>query len=98
MSFILHNVVPNEFNTVADFEVFLLNWKNGKWRHQDAGLIACPSGPTIQTVSVKNTLNYPILFGYFGDLAKFSQIFHKTKIFYNLWFFCKNLAMFNFVL
>ena len=53
MSFILHNVVPNEFNTVADFEVFLLNWKNGKWRHQDAGLIACPSGPTIQTVSVK---------------------------------------------
>ena len=38
MSFILHNVVPNDFNTVADFEVFLLNWKNGKWRHQDAGL------------------------------------------------------------
>ena len=38
MSFILHNVVPNDFNTVADFEVFLLNWKNRKWRHQDAGL------------------------------------------------------------
>ena len=30
--------------------------------------IACPSGPSIQTVSVKilNTLNYPILVGYFG--------------------------------
>ena len=31
---------------------------------------------TIRLVSVKkpNTLNYPILVGYFGDLAKFSRI------------------------
>ena len=49
---------------------------------QNSNIIACPSGPTIQTVSVKklNTLNYPILFGYFGDLAIFSRILHEHKI------------------
>ena len=45
-----------------------------------------------------NTLNYPNSIRYFGDLAKFSRILHENKIFYNLWFFCKNLAMFNSVL
>jgi hypothetical protein len=51
--------------------------------------IACPSGPTIQTVSSKKkTLNYPILFGYFM----------KTEYFLTCVIFCKNLAMFNSVL
>jgi len=45
-----------------------------------------------------NTLNYPNSIRYFGDLAKFSRILYENKIFYNLWFFCKNLAMFNSVL
>lgn len=45
-----------------------------------------------------NTLNYPNTIRYFRDLAKFSRIFHENKIFYNMCFFCKNLAMFNFVL
>ena len=45
-----------------------------------------------------NTLNYPNSIRYFGDLAKFSRILHENEIFYNLCFFCKNLAMFNSVL
>ena len=45
-----------------------------------------------------NTLNYPNSIRYFGDLAKFSRILHENKNFYNLCFFCKNLAMFNSVL
>ena len=55
-----------------------------------------------------NTLNYPIsipeknqtpwTIRYFRDLAKFSWILHENKNFYNLCFFCKNLAMFNSVL
>ena len=45
-----------------------------------------------------NTLNYPNSIPYFGDLAKFSRILHENKIFYNLCFLCKNLAMFNSVL
>ena len=45
-----------------------------------------------------NTLNYPNTIRYFRDLAKFSRIFHENKIFYNMCFFCKNLAMFNSVL
>ena len=28
--------------------------------------------------------NYPILFGYFGDLAKFSRILHEQKIYLNI--------------
>ena len=45
-----------------------------------------------------NTLNYPNTIRYFGDLAKFSRILHENISFYNLCFFCKNLAMFNSVL
>ena len=45
-----------------------------------------------------NTLKYPNSIRYFGDLAKFSRILHENKFFYNLCFFCKNLAMFNSVL
>ena len=45
-----------------------------------------------------NTLNYPNSIRYFGDLAKFSQILHENKKFYNLCFFFKKLAMFNSVL
>ena len=54
-------------------------------------LIACPSSPTIQIVFVKkpNTLNYPIIFGYLGDLAKFSLILHEHRIFLSLVFFVK---------
>ena len=40
-----------------------------------------------------NTLNYPIPFVYFG--AKFSRILHENRIFSNLCFLCKHLAMFN---
>ena len=48
------------------------------------------------TVSVKkNTLNYPILVGYYGE---FSRILHEHRIFCYLCFFCKKLAMFNSVL
>ena len=45
-----------------------------------------------------NTLNYPNSIRYFGDLAKFSRILHENKNFYNLYFFCKTLAMFNSLL
>ena len=52
-------------------------------------LLACPSGPTIQIVSMKKPMNYPILFGYLGDLAKFSWILHEHRIFLSLVFFVK---------
>ena len=45
-----------------------------------------------------NTLNYPKSIRYFGDVAKISRILYENKKFYNLCFFCKNLAMFNSLL
>ena len=48
-------------------------------------LIACPSGPNIQTVSVKK--HTPWTIRYFRDLAKFSWILHENIIFFSLVFF-----------
>ena len=53
-----------------------------------------------QLVSVKkqNTLNYPILFGYLGDLAKFSRILHEHRIFSEHSHFILHLAMISLLL
>ena len=42
--------------------------------------------------------NYPILFGYFGDLAKFSRILHEHKILSEHSHLILHLAMFKSVL
>ena len=48
--------------------------------------------------NLAKSLNYPILFGYFGDLAKFSRILHEYKILSEHSHFISYLAMVGLLL